>query len=61
MIWQFINTIYNFIISLFNACEKIWNWTFTIGDLVVKFSDIITTSLIVVIGLMLVKKLIPVA
>lgn len=61
MIWQFINSIYNFIISLFLACERLWNTSFTIDGNVIYFRDIITASLIVIIGLILVKKLVPVA
>ena len=61
MIWDFIMTIYNFILKLFNACENIWNWEFTLGDQVIKFNELITISLIVIIGLALIKKLIPLA
>lgn len=61
MIWQFINSIYNFIISLFLACERLWNTSFNIDGNVIYFRDIITASLIVIIGLILVKKLVPVA
>lgn len=61
MIWDFISTIYNFIIKLFTACESIWNWEFTIGAETFQFNDLITGALIIIIGLALVKKLVPLA
>lgn len=59
MIWNFISGIYDFILALFNACENIWNYSFKIGNLTLEFKDLITYSLIVIIGMILIKKLIP--
>lgn len=60
-IWDFILSIYNFFIEVMNFCFNLWNSSFTVGDYVISFQGILTTSLILVIGLVLVKKLVPVA
>lgn len=60
-IWDFMYEIYLFFIEMIGACFNLWNASFEIGDYVIKFKDILTTSLGLVIGLILIKKLIPAA
>lgn len=60
-IWDFIYGIFTFLMEVINTFEKLWNWSFTIGDNTITFSSILTTSLLLVIGLILVKKLVPAA
>ena len=60
-LWDFIYEIYIFFVEVMEFLFNLWNYTFEIGDRTIAFKSILTTSLIVVMGLLLVKKLIPVA
>ena len=60
-IWDFMLDIYNFIINVMNKFFELWEWSFSVGEYTIEFQDILTGSLILIVGLLLVKKLIPVA
>lgn len=60
-LWDFIYEIFLFFISVIDTCSNLWNASFTVGDYVITFKAILTGSLILIMGLLLVKKLIPVA
>ena len=56
--YDLIINVWNWFIDVFNNFEKLWNSSFTIGEYTISFPSILTTSLILVVGLLLVKKLI---
>ena len=56
--YTFIINIWNWLVQVFNSFEKLWNSSFEIVDYSISFQSILTTSLILVVGLLLVKKLI---
>lgn len=60
-LWDLIYDIFLFFINVIDKCSTLWNSSFTVGDYTITFSTILTGSLLLVIGLLLVKKLIPVA
>lgn len=60
-LWDFIYDIYIFFINVIDTCSELWNSSFKVGDYVITFKSVLTGSLILVMGLLLVKKLIPVA
>lgn len=60
-LWDFIYEIYIFFVEVMEFLFNLWNYSFEIGNRTIEFKSILTTSLIVVMGLLLVKKLIPVA
>lgn len=60
-LWTFIYDIFEFFISMGDKMWQLWNWSFEVGDYVFEFKEILTVSLLVIMGLLLIKKLIPVA
>lgn len=60
-----INKCLRFFIQVFNAFENLWNWSFTIDfldvNITITFPQILTTSLIFLMGLFLIKKFVPLA
>lgn len=60
-IWDFIYGIFTFLMEVINSFQELWNWSFEIGDSTISFSSILTTSLLLIMGLILVKKLVPAA
>lgn len=60
-IWNFLMDIYSFILSVYDKFMVLWESSFGVGDYTIYFKDVLTTSLILIVGLILVKKLIPVA
>lgn len=56
--YTLIINIWNWLVEVFNSFETLWNSSFEIGDYSISFQSILTTSLILVVGLLLVKKLI---
>lgn len=60
-LWSFIYDIFEFFIEVGNKMWQLWNWSFEVGDNVFEFKEILTVSLLVIMGLLLIKKLIPVA
>ena len=58
MIWDYINKMWLWVIQVFKSFETLWNSSFEIGEYSISFQSILTTSLILVVGLLLVKKLI---
>lgn len=56
--YDLIINVWNWFIDVFNNFEKLWNSSFTIGEYTISFPTILTTSLLLVVGLLLVKKLI---
>ena len=56
--YTFIMSIWNWLVEVFNSFEKLWNASFQVGDYSITFQSILTTSLLLIVGLLLVKKLI---
>ena len=56
--YDLIINVWNWLVQVFNSFETLWNSTFEIGEYSISFQSILTTSLILVVGLLLVKKLI---
>ena len=56
--FTFIMNIWNWLVEVFNSFEKLWNASFQVGDYSISFQSILTTSLLLIVGLLLVKKLI---
>lgn len=56
--YTFIMNIWNWLVEVFNSFEKLWNSSFEIGEYTITFQSILTTSLLLIVGLLLVKKLI---
>lgn len=60
-----INKCLRFFIQVCNAFENLWNWSFTIDfldvNITITFPQILTTSLIFLMGLFLIKKFVPLA
>lgn len=60
-LWDFVMSIYEFIIDMANAFYQVWYFEFQVGDWTFKFREILGVSFVVIVGLLLIKKLIPVA
>lgn len=58
MIWDYINKMWLWVIQVFENFETLWNSSFEIGEYSISFQSILTTSLLLIVGLLLVKKLI---
>ena len=56
--FTFIMNIWNWLVEVFNSFEKLWNASFQVGDYSISFQSILTTSLLLIVGMLLVKKLI---
>lgn len=56
--YTLIINVWNWLVQVFNSFETLWNSSFEIGDYSISFQSILTTSLILIVGLLLVKKLI---
>lgn len=56
--YTLIMNIWDWLVDVFNSFETLWNYSFEIGEYSISFQSILTTSLILVVGLLLVKKLI---
>ena len=56
--YTFIMSIWNWLVDVFNSFEKLWNASFQVGDYSISFQSILTTSLLLIVGMLLVKKLI---
>ena len=56
--YTFIMSIWNWLVDVYNSFEKLWNASFQIGDYSISFQSILTTSLLLIVGMLLVKKLI---
>ena len=56
--FTFIMNIWNWLVQVFNSFEKLWNASFQVGDYSISFQSILTTSLLLIVGMLLVKKLI---
>ena len=56
--YTFIMNIWNWLVAVFKSFETLWNYSFEIGEYTITFQSILTTSLLLVVGLLLVKKLI---
>ena len=56
--YDLIINVWNWLIQVFNSFETLWNSSFEIGEYSISFQSILTTSLILIVGLLLVKKLI---
>ena len=56
--YTFIINIWNWLVQVFNSFETLWNYSFEIGEYTITFQSILTSSLLLIVGLLLVKKLI---
>ena len=56
--YTFIMDIWNWLVQVFKSFETLWNYSFEIGEYTITFQSILTTSLLLIVGLLLVKKLI---
>ena len=56
--YTFIMNIWNWLVDVFKSFETLWNYSFEIGEYTITFQSILTTSLLLIVGLLLVKKLI---
>ena len=56
--FTFIMNIWDWFVEVFNNFEKLWNASFQVGDYSISFQSILTTSLLLIVGMLLVKKLI---
>lgn len=56
--YTFIINIWNWLVQVFKSFETLWNYSFEIGEYTITFQSILTTSLLLIVGLLLVKKLI---
>lgn len=56
--YTFIMNIWNWLVEVFKSFETLWNYSFEIGEYTITFQSILTTSLLLIVGLLLVKKLI---
>lgn len=56
--YTFIINIWNWLVEVFKSFETLWNYSFEIGEYTITFQSILTTSLLLIVGLLLVKKLI---
>ena len=56
--YTFIMNIWNWLVEVFKSFETLWNYSFEIGEYTITFQSILTSSLLLVVGLLLVKKLI---
>ena len=56
--YTLITNIWDWLVEVFNNFEKLWNYSFEIGEYTITFQSILTTSLLLIVGLLLVKKLI---
>ena len=56
--YTLITNVWDWIVEVFNSFEKLWNASFQVGDYSISFQSILTTSLLLIVGLLLVKKLI---
>ena len=56
--YTFIMSIWNWLVEVFISFEKLWNASFQVGDYTISFQSILTTSLLLIVGMLLVKKLI---
>ena len=56
--YTFIMNIWNWLVDVFKSFETLWNYSFEIGEYTITFQSILTSSLLLVVGLLLVKKLI---
>lgn len=56
--YTFIINIWNWLVEVFKSFETLWNYSFEIGEYTITFQSILTSSLLLIVGLLLVKKLI---
>ena len=56
--YTFIMNIWNWLVEVFKSFETLWNYSFEIGEYTITFQSILTSSLLLIVGLLLVKKLI---
>lgn len=56
--YTLITNVWNWLVQVFNSFETLWNSSFEIGEYSISFQSILTTSLLLIVGLLLVKKLI---
>lgn len=56
--YTLIVNVWNWLVEVFNSFEKLWNASFQVGDYNISFQSILTTSLLLIVGMLLVKKLI---
>ena len=56
--YTLITNVWNWLVQVYNSFETLWNSSFEIGEYSISFQSILTSSLLLIVGLLLVKKLI---
>ena len=56
--YTLITNIWDWLVEVFNSFEKLWNPSFQVCDYSISFQSILTTSLLLIVRMLLVKKLI---
>ena len=56
--YDLIINVWNWLVQVYNSFETLWNSSFEIGEYNISFQSILTSSLLLIVGLLLVKKLI---
>lgn len=57
--WDLLKGFLDWVIEIYGFMEELWGWSFDIGDIHVTFPAMVTTSLIALTALWLVKKFVP--
>lgn len=56
--YDLIINVWDWLVQVFNSFETLWNSSFEIGEYSISFQSILTSSLLLIVGMLLVKKLI---
>ncbi len=56
--YTLITNVWDWLVEVYKSFETLWNTSFEIGDYTISFQSILTTSLLLIVGMLLVKKLI---
>ena len=58
MFSEMFYTLKDFFINVYNAFNNLWTWEFSIGTFTISFPTMLTSALVVLMGLFLIKKFI---
>ena len=56
--YTLITNIWDWLVEVFNSFEKLWTSSLQVRHYNISFQSILTTSLLLIVGMLLVKKLI---
>lgn len=56
--YTLITNVWDWLVEVFKSFETLWNYSFEIGEYTITFQSILTSSLLLIVGMLLVKKLI---